>query len=187
MTHRHLPWLLACAVLVTACSGGSDDDVQVFGGSTDIIDSHITLHDGRVIIKVESAPDASVDADGRFSIDGHDVAVNDAQRALLQRYNASAQAMRAHAIATGKAGMATATQALGAAAGKLTGAAADTTQQKVESAASQVRQAAAKICDDLAAMKATQDQLATQLDAFKPYAQALSDSRIAKCQEHTKG
>ena len=186
MSFRHLPCLLALTVLTTACSGGSGNDVQVFGGDTDIVNNHITLHDGRVTIKASGVPDAVVDIQGQLSIDGHDVPVNDAQRALLQRYNASAQAMRTDAIATGKAGVATAAQAMGAAAGKITGAdSADATKEKVEAAAQNVKQAAAKICDDLGAMKAAQDELATQLEAFKPYAQALNETNIEKCRKDT--
>ncbi|WP_430389589.1 DUF2884 family protein [Dyella sp. 20L07] len=185
MAFRHLPWLVAAATLLTAC-GNHGDDMQVFGGDTDIVSHRVTLHDGRVTIKSPGVPDAVVDADGQLSIDGHDVAVNDAQRALLKSYNAAAQTMRADALATGKAGVATATQAMSAAAGKITGADnAEATKAKVEAAAQGVKQAAAKICDDLAAMKATQDQLATQLDAFKPYADALANSNVERCREHT--
>ncbi|MHA6203270.1 DUF2884 family protein [Dyella soli] len=184
MIHRHLPWLLAAATLLAACNSSSD--VQVFGGDTDIVNDHITLHDGRVTIKAAGVPDAIVDANGQLSVNGQNVPVNGAQRALLQRYNAAAQAMRADAIATGKAGIETATKAIGAAAGKVTGAeSADAVRDTADAAARNVKQAAAKICDDLAGMKAAQDELATQLDAFRPYAQALSGSNVSECREHT--
>jgi hypothetical protein len=177
--------LLALTVLVAACSG-SGSDVQVFGGKTDIINNHLSLHDGQVTVRVSGAPNAEVSPDGAFTIDGKDVPVNNAQRALLKRYNASAQAMREHAIATGKAGVATATQAMSAAAGRITGAqSADATKDQVETAAADVKQAAAKICEDLAAMKAAQDELGTQLDAFKPYANALDEANVEKCRKDT--
>lgn len=184
MAYRHLPWLLVASTLLAAC--GNHDDTQVFGGSTDIVNHRITMRDGRVTIKTSGVPDAIVDANGQLSIDGHDVAVNNAQRTLLQQYNAAGQAMRTDAIATGKAGAATATQALGAAAGKLTGAESeDSMREKVDAAAQNVKQAAAKICDDLAAMKTAQDELATQLDAFKPYADALDSASVERCRDHT--
>ncbi len=186
MTYRHLPLLFAVATVLSAC-GNHGDDMQVFGGSTDIVNHRITLHDGNVTIKASGVPDAVIDANGDLSINGQNVAVNDAQRALLQRYNAAAQTMRSDAIATGKAGMATATQAMSSAAGKLTGAESeDTMKDKVEAAAQNVKQAAAKICDDLAGMKAVQDELGTQLDAFKPYADAIDTASIEHCREHTK-
>lgn len=185
MTPRQLPLLLVVAALLSAC-GSHGDDTQVFGGSTDIVNHRITLHEGRVTIKTGGAPDAVVDAEGQLSIDGHDVPVNDAQRALLKRYNGAAQAMRADALATGKAGAATATQALSAAAAKVTGSdSAETARDKVETAARQVRQAAAKICDDLAEMKAAQDAVAAQLDAFKPYADGLDTTSVERCRERT--
>ncbi|HET6555543.1 MAG TPA: DUF2884 family protein [Dyella sp.] len=187
MIHRYLPLLLAMATLTAACSGGSGSDVQVFGGSTDIINNRITLHEGSVTVRASGAPDATVDAHGQLAIDGHDVTVNDAQRALLQRYNAAAQAMRTDAIATGKAGVATATKAIGAAAGKITGSAnADEASAKADEAAADVKAAAAKICDDLVSMKTAQDELATQLEAFKPYAHALDDANIEKCRKDTR-
>lgn len=186
MTHRHLPLLFAVATLLSAC-GNHGDDVQVFGGSTDIVNHRITMHEGHITIRASGAPDAVVDATGQLTIDGHDVAVNDAQRSLLQRYNAAAQAMHDDAVATGKAGMATANQAMSAAAGKLTGAESeDTMKDKVEAAAQNVKQAAAKICDDLAGMKAVQDELGAQLDAFKPYADAIDTASVEHCREHTK-
>ena len=186
MNYRHLPWLLAMAGLVTACSHSSDD-TQVLGGRTDTINHHITISDGKVTIKADGAPDAVVDGNGQLSIDGHDVTVNDAQRALLQRYNASAQAMREDAIATGKAGAATASQAVSSVAGKLTGSDADEAgaHDAIEVAAQKVKMAAAKICDDVASMKSAQDELATQLEAFKPYATALGEANVEKCREHT--
>ena len=184
-SHRLLPCILALALL-SACSD-SGSDVQVFGGNTDVVNNHITLHDGTVTIKAQGAPDALVDGTGHLSIGGHDVPVNDAQRALLQRYNGAARKMREDAIAIGKAGVETATKELGAVAGKMTGAdTTEETKQKAEAAAANIRQAAAKICTDLSDMKTTQDQLAPQLDAFKPYAQALTDENVEKCRRDTQ-
>ncbi|WP_266181717.1 DUF2884 family protein [Dyella humicola] len=186
MIFRRLPLLLAIAGMITACSNSSND-TQVFGGHTDIINHRITLQDGQVTIHAEGAPDAVVDGSGKLTIDGHDVPVNDAQRALLQHYNASAQAMREDAIATGKAGAATAAKAVGSVASKLAGSDEDkaAAHDEIEAAAKNVKVAAGKICDDVASMKAAQDELATQLDAFKPYATALGEANVEKCREHS--
>jgi len=184
-SYRLLPCALALTLLVSACNSGSD--VQVFGGDTDVVNNNITLHDGSVTIKAHGMPDALVDGTGNLSIDGHAVTVNDAQRALLLRYNGAARQMREDAIATGKAGVETATKELGAVAGRMTGAdTTEETKQKAEAAAAGIRESAAKICVDLADMKTAQDELASQLDAFKPYAQALTDENIDKCRKGTK-
>jgi hypothetical protein len=183
-TYRFMPCLIALALL-TACSG-SNSDVQVFGGDTDTVNNNITLHDGNVTIKAPGEPDAVVDTAGKLTVGGKDVVVNDAQQALLLRYGGAARQMHEDAIAIGKAGAETATKALGAVAGKMTGAATtEETQQKAEAAAQSIRVAAAKICDDLATMKSAQDELAAQLDAFKPYGQALSDTNVEKCRKDT--
>ncbi|WP_109127047.1 DUF2884 family protein [Dyella sp. C11] len=184
--HRLLPGVLVLALLVSACNG-SGDDVQVFGGSTDVVNNRITLHDGLVSIKASGAPDATVDQAGQLIINNQPVAVNDAQRALLQRYNGAARQMREDAIATGKAGVATATKELGAVAGKMTGATtSEQASQQAEEASRAVELAAARICDDIASMKSAQDDLAGQLDAFKPYAQALTDENVEKCHKGTR-
>lgn len=186
MSFRTLPCVLALAVLTTACSG-SGGDVQVFGGSTDIVNRHLTMHGGVITIKASGVPDATVDPQGQFAIDGKNVTVNDAQHALLLRYATAGQKMHADAIATGKAGAETATKALGAVAGKMTGAeSAEETRQKMDAAAHDVEMAAAKICDDVAEMKAAQDELATQLEAFKPYGNALTESSVTECHSGKK-
>ena len=186
MIFRRLPLVLAMAGMIAACSNSSND-TQVFGGRTDIINHRISMQDGQVTIHADGAPDAVVDGSGKLTIDGHDVPVNDAQRALLQRYNASAQAMREDAIATGKAGAATAAKAMGSVASKLAGGDADkaAAHDQIEAAAKDVERAADKICDDVASMKAAQDELASQLDAFKPYATALGEANVEKCRKHT--
>lgn len=187
MNFRALPLLLSATLVLSACGNHGGDDVQVFGGDTDVINSHVTLKDGKVVVRASGEPDAVIDTSGSLSIGGKDVAVNDAQRALLQRYNGAAKTMRDHAIATGMAGVTTASKELGAVAGKLTGAdSAEETRTKAEAAAQNVEQAAAKICDDIADMKTAQDALATQLDAFKPYASALTDDNVTQCRKGTK-
>ncbi|WP_019466918.1 DUF2884 family protein [Dyella japonica] len=186
MSFRYLPCVLALAVLTTACSGAGDD-IQVFGGGTDVINHRLTMHDGVITIKAPGVPNATVSPEGQLAIDGQNVAVNDAQHALLQRYNAAGKQMHDDAVATGKAGAETATKALGAVAGKMTGAeSTEETRQKMDAAAEGVRQAAAKICDDLAEMKSVQDELASQLEAFKPYGQALTDRSVDKCRSSGK-
>ena len=186
MSFRALPCVLALAVLTTACSG-SGGDVQVFGGSTDIVNRHLTMHGGVITIKAPGVPDATVSPEGQFAIDGQNVTVTDAQHALLLRYNAAGQKMHDDAIATGKAGAETATKALGAVAGKMTGAqSAEETRQKMDAAAQDVQKAAAKICDDVAEMKAVQDELAGQLDAFKPYGNALTEKSVSECHRGEK-
>ena len=51
---------------------------------------------------------------------------------------------------------------------------------KVEAQANEVRRQAMKICDNLADVRAAQDALAAQLDAFKPYA-VVSARETADC------
>lgn len=186
MSFRYLPCVLALATLTAACSG-SGDDLQVFGGNTDIINHRISMHDGVITVRAPGVPNATVDPQGQFAIDGQNVTVNDAQRALLQRYSAAGRKMHDDAVATGKAGADTATKALSMAAGKMTGAeSTEESRQKMDAAAQDVQQAAAKICDDLAEMKSAQDELAVQLDAFKPYGQAVTQQGIDKCRSSGK-
>jgi hypothetical protein len=98
---------------------------------------------------------------------------------------ASAVAVRDHGIATGKAGVAVAGAAMqGIAAGIASG---DSNQidKHVDAKTRQVDEEANKICLDIAQIKASQDALAAQLPAFKPYAGILGADAGADCTNHS--
>jgi hypothetical protein len=173
--------LLTACLLVTACSGKSDNDVIVTGGSTDIANGHIRLNNDHVTLRVDGSPDATINANGDLQIDQQAVSVSDAQRQLLQSYYQNAFAIRTDGIATGKAGAAVGAQAIKSVATRLASGDPDKIQQDVEAKAELVKQAARKICQDVGGIQTAQDQLAAQLPAFKPYGSIIGANDAKDC------
>ena len=97
LERRHLIPLFALCALAAGCDSGS---------YTSTAHGRIAVRGGVVELKVDSAPEATIDQGGALSIDGKAVTVDDHQRDLLRRYYATAAAIRQHGIETGKAGAA---------------------------------------------------------------------------------
>ncbi len=173
--------LIAIALLVGLLTGCNDPAAYL--GSSSIANGAIKVWHGEVTLNAERAPAATISKDGRFSIDGKPVAIDAGQRQLLLRYYTAATAVRKHGIETGKAGAALAGNAVkGAVSSALHGNGADV-GKSVDAQADQVKKAAMKICGDVSDIRKAQGALATQLPAFKPYAELVSASDVDDCDE----
>ncbi|MEO7064695.1 MAG: hypothetical protein ABI082_13100 [Dokdonella sp.] len=165
----------ALIALVTASCGHNAGNTTVF--------SHISvLGSGGIAIHALDGPDATVSADGNLSIDDKPVAVTPPQRVLLKAYIADAVALRKDAIATGAAGVATAGQAISSVVSGLSSGKPDQIGPEVAARAAKIETQVAKICVDLSALRKTQDALASQLAAFRPY--ATIDAEHDSCDRH---
>lgn len=173
MPKRHLLPLLALCSLAAGCGSGSYTSTE---------HGRIAVRGGVVELKAEGVPKATIDQAGALSIDGKDVAVDDHQRDLLRRYYANAAAIRQHGIETGKAGAAMAGEALKGVAESV-GGDKDSVDKRVEAQTQQINAQVMKICDDLAGVKAVQDELAASLPAFKPYGAIMDDKEIDDCRK----
>ena len=92
--------------------------------------------------------------------------------------------MRQHGIETGKAGAGIAGAAIKGAVSSIAGDGDDhATEDQVQAQTDKVKQAAMKICDDLAHIRTAQDQLATQLPAFKPYGALIDPGSVDECRK----
>lgn len=177
------PILLAlAAVSLAACNGHGNHFNLISAGDTSINNGAIRVDDGVVTLHPDHTADASIASNGDFSIDGRPVTITPNERSLLQAYYAGALHVREHGIETGKAGTAVAGDALKNAADQVLGG-DDAAAERNRHVADKVKQAALKICDDLADIRAAQDQLATQLDAFKPYGQLLDADSVSECRD----
>ena len=155
-----LPLLLAPAL--GACSHG-DRETGAF--------QHLSIADnGDVIAHARDGANARIDAAGDLEIQGKSVAVNPAQRKLLQSYHADALALRNVAVATGKAGVQTGLTALSAVASGLASGNPDSIDSKVDAKAGKVDALAATVCRDLAHLYADQREVTAAIPAFAPYA-----------------
>ncbi|HEX7803915.1 MAG TPA: DUF2884 family protein [Pseudoxanthomonas sp.] len=153
--------VLALAVLVAGCAPGTHVST----------DKGNVTSDGKVItLRASGQPDAKISADGELTIDGKPVAVNDAQRALLQSYIKEMNAMTTDGIAIGKQGAALAGTAVSEAIKGAIKGDGKPVDEKIEAEAKKIEQQAMQLCKRLVTIKASQDALAEQLPAFKPYA-----------------
>ena len=177
-----LPALLATALLA-GCNSSSDHLTLINGGNTSIEDGAIRVGEGQIALHPEHGATATIGSSGDFAVDGKPVDITPAQRALLLQYYAAAAAVREHGVATGKAGAAIAGEALKGVASSVAGGDGKSTEDRVNAQAAKVKQAALKICDDLEQIRNAQDQLATQLDAFKPYGQLITADSVSECRK----
>ncbi len=178
MSPRHLFFALLASGLLAGCSNGSD--MSDFG-STSIANGGIRVNHGVAILHVSGAPNAVISADGELRIDGKTVSTTPAQQDLLKHYAEAALAVREHGIATGKAGAAVGGAAIQGIAAAISSGDSNQIDKHVEAKAKLVEQAAMKICQDIVSIKLAQDALATQLTAFKPYANILGADAGEDC------
>lgn len=162
---------LALAVLVAGCAPGTHV-------STD--KGNVTSNGKVITLRASGQPDAKISANGELTIDGKAVAVNDAQRALLQSYLKEMNAMTADGIAIGKQGAALAGTAVSEAIKGAIKGDGDQVDAKIEAEAKKIEQQAMQLCKRLVTIKASQDALADQLPAFKPYA-TIDASDVDDC------
>jgi len=114
-----------------------------------------------------------------------DNAITDAQRDLLKHYYTSALALREHGIATGEAGTKVASTAISSVAKGLSSGNTSNIDSEVNASAAKVEAMAANICMDLQQIHITQDALASQLDAFRPYA-VIKANKVDDCSRDLK-
>lgn len=199
--HKYASLLIASGFLVlTACSAGqpaSSSSVTAASASSsnspiarvidhalDKANADLATRNITVSNDNDSAPKAEITPQGDFLIDGKAVALTPAQHAEMLAYRKQLVEIARQGIAVGKQGATLGMNAASAAiAGVFSGRSDQQIRQSVEAKASGIRQSAAKICDRLPAMMASQQKLAVDVPAFKPYAD-LTPAKIAECRNN---
>ena len=172
MKIMHSPLLvLSLAALIAGCQPGAHV-------STD--NGNVTSNGKVITLRANGQPDAKISADGELTIGGKAVAVNPAQRVLLQSYLKEMNAMTLDGIAIGKQGAALAGTAVSEAIKGAINGDGDQIDAKIEAEAEKIEQQAMRLCQRLVTIKVSQDTLASQLPAFKPYA-TIDDSDVDDC------
>ena len=179
----HLFRALLATALLAGCSGSDDHLTLINGSNTSIENGAIRVEGSQIVLHPEHGASATIGASGDFAVDGKSVQITPAQRALFLQYYAGAEAVREHGVETGKAGAAIAGEAIKGAVSNLAGDEDKSAEEKVNTQTAKVKQAALKICDDLEQIRSAQDQLATQLDAFKPYGQLITADSVSECRK----
>lgn len=162
--------LLSTMLLAATCLTGCHDSDR-----RDSLTSHLSVDAQNVAVHAPGRPDAEISPTGDLTIAGQSIPVATAQRELLKHYHATALALRDQAITTGKAGIATAGQAISSVASGLANGQPDKIDAEVSASANKVDASAALVCNDLAEVRTTQEALARQLEAFRPYAVIEAD------------
>lgn len=170
-TIRTFAFAIAFAALLSGCIIESDDS-SVF--------QHISIHDGSIAVHARNAPDAIVTPAGDLNIAGKAIALTPDQRVLLQQYYTQVMAVRDDGIATGKAGAAMAGHAIGSVASGFAHGNPDSIGPAIETRAKGIEAKAMAVCNDVAALRAKQDTIASSLPAFKPYA-SIEASEVSDC------
>lgn len=142
--HLSPVFALSLAVLIAGCNPGTH--VSTSKGN-------VTSNGKVITLRADGQPDARISAGGDLTIDGKAVAVNDAQRALLQNYLREMNAMTTDGIAIGKQGAALAGTAVSEAIKGAIKGDGDQIDARIEAEAKKIEQQAMQLCKRLSTLR----------------------------------
>ncbi|WHZ18144.1 MAG: SSU ribosomal protein S2p (SAe) [Rhodanobacteraceae bacterium] len=152
--------LLAAAL--AACSPGVNEGLA----------NRITFDSNGMVVHAIGRPNAHVSRDGDLRIDGKSIAVTPAQRQLLQQYYRQATGVMNSGMAMGKQGVQMAARGVGDAIASIFHGDSSTTDKRMNADSQHIEAAANQLCASVKSLGTTQDAIAAQIPAFKPYAAA---------------
>ncbi|WP_285309617.1 DUF2884 family protein [Stenotrophomonas maltophilia] len=189
---RLLPATLLCLPLI-ACGGTSSAPDKSVGKSVAeatsgvgqtvkeaMDDARKDIAQGNIKISADKQPRAEITQDGRLLIAGKEVAANDVQRRHLQEYRGHVVAVAMAGMDVGLAGAKLGANAAGEALKGIFSGDSEGVEKRINAEAAKIEAQAKRICDRLPAMLASQQALARELPAFKPYA-TMDQSDVDDC------
>ncbi|AIL09264.1 MULTISPECIES: hypothetical protein [Stenotrophomonas] len=189
---RLLPATLLCLPLI-ACGGTSSAPDKSVGKSVAeatsgvgqtvkeaMDDARKDIAQGNIKISADKQPRAEITPDGRLLIAGKEVAANDVQRRHLQEYRGHVVAVAMAGMDVGLAGAKLGANAAGEALKGIFSGDSEGVEKRINAEAAKIEAQAKRICDRLPAMLASQQALARELPAFKPYA-TMDQSDVDDC------
>ena len=189
---RLLPATLLCLPLI-ACGGTSSAPDKSVGKSVAeatsgvgqtvkeaMDDARKDIGQGNIKISADKQPRAEITPDGRLLIAGEEVAANDVQRRHLQEYRGHVVAVAMAGMDVGLAGAKLGANAAGEALKGIFSGDSEGVEKRINAEAAKIEAQAKRICDRLPAMLASQQALARELPAFKPYA-TMDQSDVDDC------
>lgn len=189
---RLLPATLLCLPLI-ACGGTSSAPDKSVGKSVAeatsgvgqtvkeaMDDARKDIAQGNIKISADKQPRAEITPDGRLLIAGKEVAANDVQRRHLQEYRGHVVAVAMAGMDVGLAGAKLGANAAGEALKGIFSGDSEGVEKRINAEAAKIEAQAKRICDRLPAMLASQQALARELPAFKPYA-TMDQSDVDNC------
>ncbi|MDQ3618086.1 MAG: YggN family protein [Pseudomonadota bacterium] len=130
-------------------------------------------------------PEAAISPVGDLLIDGVQVPIDEAQRALLLQYRGHVMEMIEVGMSLGVKGADLGMQAAGEALRGVFRGQTDGFEQRINAEADRIEAEAMQLCDRLPAMLATQRQLADALPAFRPYA-TMTEQDVDDCRSEDR-
>lgn len=136
----------------------------------------VDFQNGELVAHASGLPDATITADGSLRIGDRAIDTTPQQRALLKDYYGESKGLIDAGVAIGKAGVELGAHAVGAAIdGLFSGTSkaaeqkANEAQQSIEAQSNAIDATAQRLCSNLNQLRSTQQAIAAQLPAFKPY------------------
>ncbi|WP_409460231.1 hypothetical protein ACK1O1_12800 [Stenotrophomonas maltophilia] len=193
---RLLPATLLCLPLI-ACGGPASTPDSSAGKSVadatsgvsqtvkeTMDDARREIAQGNIKISADKQPRAEITPDGHLLIDGKDVPANDAQRRQLLAYRGHVVAIAMDGMDVGLAGAKLGASAAGEALKGIFSGDSEGVEKRINAEAAKIEAQAKRICQRLPAMLASQQALARELPAFKPYA-TMDQSDVDDCGKDT--
>ncbi len=187
----HLLLLSAALSLpLAACgdrSAGNDPDVsgvaRTVRNATDKAGEKMA--ENNIKISSGKAAHAEITPAGDLVIEGRTVDVDQAQRELLLAYRGQVIEMAQTGIDIGVQGADLGVKAAGEALKGVFSGNTDQIEQNIKAEAKKIEQQAQRLCDQLPAMRQTQQQLAASLPAFAPYAK-MDEDDVEECRANAR-
>ncbi|MBA0449711.1 hypothetical protein [Stenotrophomonas maltophilia] len=193
---RLLPATLLCLPLV-ACGGTSSSTGKTVGRSVAdttsgvgktvkdaMDDARKEIAQGNIKISADAQPRAEITPDGHLLIAGKEIPANDTQRRHLQTYRGYVVAIAMDGMDVGLAGAKLGASAAGEALKGIFSGDSEGVEKRINAEAEKIEAQAKRICDRLPAMLASQQALARELPAFRPYA-TMDQSDVDDCGKDT--
>lgn len=171
--------IVSCSlVLLAGCAAFRTADADLDAASQQIATGNVTLTaDG------SGVPKAAITPQGDFLVAGKAADITAQQRQEVLAYRAQYIDIAQQGIAIGHEGVDVGRHAMVPMIfASLFGASDKTIDASMDKRLAGVREATAKLCDRMPALMAAQQQLATDLPAFKPYA-TLTQKKVDDCRK----
>lgn len=187
---KMLPIFLLPLLLLAAGTGcARDADEAVASGVERQVQRGLEEARGRLStepmeLHADGEPDAEIDPDGTFRIDGKVVETTPEQRAFLVAYHGELVGIAEAGIAIGGQAVAIAGTAVKEAFRGIFSGNPDDVEKRVEVETKKIELEAERICLRVAALKQAQDRAAAAIPAFGPYA-TITTEDVQECRADT--
>lgn len=173
--------LMACGERTPTNSASTDTTLgQKVREATD--EARKKMAEGNLSVSSSDGTKVEISPKGDLLINSTPVTLNDSQRALVLQYRQQMLAVAEAGIDVGVQGANLGVRAASEALKGIFSGNTDKIEERVNAEAAKIEANAMKICDQLPALLATQQQLAAVIPEFKPYAK-MDQSDINDCRD----